>query len=70
MSAMTYTGAGYIPGVPARDLTAEEAAQHQAVIDYEQAASNTVLYVPVAEAAPQQASKRAVKDAAQEVSNG
>lgn len=68
MTALTYTGAGYIPGVPARDLTAEEAAQFQAVIEREQAASNTVLYVPVTDA-PQQTSKRPAKPEAQEVSN-
>lgn len=66
--AMTYTGAGYIPNVPARDLTADEAAQYRDVIEREQAVSNTVLYVPVAPAAPQQA--RRTKDAPQEVDNG
>ena len=66
--ALTYTGGGYIPNVPARDLTVEEAAQYRAVIEREQAVSNTVLYMPVAPAAPQQA--RRAKDAPQEVDNG
>ena len=65
---LTYTGAGYIPNVPARDLTAEEAAQYREVIEREQAVSNTVLYMPAAPAAQQQA--RRAKDAAQEVDNG
>ena len=66
--ALTYTGGGYIPGVPARDLTAEEAEVHREVIEREQAVSNTVLYVPVAPAASQQA--RRTKDAPQEAGNG
>ena len=66
--ALTYTGGGYIPSVPARDLTVEEAEVHRAVIEHEQAVSNTVLYVPVAPAAPQQA--RRTKPAEQEVDNG
>jgi hypothetical protein len=64
---LTYTGGGYIPGVPARDLTTEEAAQHREVIEREQAASNTVLYVPVA---PMQARRVKPEQAAGEVTNG
>lgn len=43
---MKYVGAGaYIHGVPARDLTDEEADRHGALIAEQQAVSGMTLYV-------------------------
>ena len=68
MIALRYVGAGtYIHGVPARDLTEEEAAQHGAVIREQEALTGTVLYEPAAQ--PAAVSKRGVK-AAEEGDNG
>jgi hypothetical protein len=43
--ALIYIGNGtYIHGVPARDLSPEEANQYQAIIDEQQRLTGTVLY--------------------------
>lgn len=42
---LKYLGGGYIPGVPARDLTDEEAKQHAPVIEAEERASGMRLYI-------------------------
>lgn len=78
MSEITlrYLGGAFIHGVPARDLTAEEAAQHGALIADQEAATHTQMYEPVgqpaqAAQAPQAPKgKQAAAPAAQEVSNG
>jgi len=58
---------GYIPGVPARDLTAADVAQHGDRIAAEEAASNTRLYEPAAPAAQAAPAKgRTAAQAAQE----
>ena len=70
---LTYTGAGYIPNVPARDLTAAEAAQYGALIAEQEAITHTPMYEVVPQAAPQQAAatpKGKAAQTAQEVSNG
>lgn len=59
-------GGGYIPNVPARDLTAAEAAQYGERIRTEEAASNTRLYEPVAA----KGKKEAAPDAAGVENNG
>jgi hypothetical protein len=69
MIALRYVGAGtYIHGVPARDLTEAEAAQHGAVIREQETLTGTVMYEPVAQP-PAAGSKRGVK-AAEEGDNG
>ena len=60
-------GGGYIPNVPARDLTAEDAARYGDIIAREEAASGTRLYEAVA---PAQASKAAKVAPQEELSNG
>ena len=64
--AMRYLGGAYIHGVPARDLTADEAAQHGALIAEQEAVTHTQMYEPIAQAAPQQAPKGKAAAAAQE----
>ncbi len=41
---LKYLGGGYIPGVPARDLTDDEEKQHAALIQAEEKASGFKLY--------------------------
>ena len=41
-----YVGGGYVPGVPARDLTPEEYEQHAFKIEHEREMSGITLYVP------------------------
>lgn len=69
MTTLRYVGDGtYIYGVPARDLTEEEAAKFEAVIREQEALIGSVLYEPV----PAQSAtigKRGVK-AAEEGDNG
>ncbi len=60
--ALRYLGGAYIHGVPARDLTTEEANQHGTLIAEQEALTGMKLYEPVA---PAQAAK-AVKVADQE----
>jgi hypothetical protein len=51
MTQLKYVGQGtYIHGVPARDLTDEEAARFEAVIREQEALTGTVLYEPAASA--------------------
>ena len=70
MSEITlrYLGGAFIHGVPARDLTAEEAAQYGALIAEQEAVTHTAMYEIVPQAAPQQApkSKQAAAQTAQE----
>ena len=59
--ALRYLGGAYIHGVPARDLTPDEAAEHGALIEEQQQLTGMKLYEPVA---PAQAAKVAkVKEA-------
>jgi hypothetical protein len=44
---LKYLGGGYIPGVPARDLTAEEAKRYAAIIEEQERASGLKLYEKV-----------------------
>ena len=68
---LKYLGGAFIHGVPARDLTADEAAQYGALIAEQEAATHTPMYEPVQQAAPQQALKgKQAAPAAQEVDNG
>ena len=68
MTQLKYVGQGtYIHGVPARDLTDEEAAQFEAAIREQEALTGTVLYEPAAQ--PTAVSKRGAK-AAEEGDNG
>ena len=68
---LKYLGGAFIHGVPARDLTAAEAAQYGALIADQEAATHMRMYESVAQAAPQQAPKgKQAAGAAQEVSNG
>ena len=65
--ALRYLGGAYIHGVPARDLTAEEAAQHGALIAEQEAATGTRMYEAVApQAQPAKASKQATQPAQEE----
>lgn len=72
MTALKYVGAGtYIHGVPARDLTEEEAAQYGALIREQEAAARVTLYERAAPEAPAATgSKRAAKEGAEGDSNG
>lgn len=68
MTALRYVGDGtYIHGVPARDLTEDEAAQFGPLIREQEAAAHVTMYEPVTP--PPTGSKRA-KDGAEEGSNG
>lgn len=49
-TALRYLGGAYIHGVPARDLTPEEAKQYGALIDEQQALTGMKLYEPMAAA--------------------
>ena len=71
MSEITlrYLGGAYIHGVPARDLTAAEAAQYGALIADQEAATNTQMYAPVTAAAQAPKGKQAAQEQPQEVSN-
>ena len=65
-TALRYLGGAFIHGVPARDLTADEAAQYGALIADQEETTGTRMYEPVAQAAPQQAPKGKAAAAAQE----
>ena len=45
--ALRYLGGAYIHGVPARDLTAAEAQQYQAIIQEQERIIGARLYEPV-----------------------
>ncbi len=65
--AMRYLGGAFIHGVPARDLTAAEAAQYGALIADQEATTGTQMYEVVApQAQPAKATKAAAAEAAQE----
>ncbi len=66
--AMRYLGGAYIHGVPARDLTADEAAQHGALIADQEALTGMKMYepVPAPAAAPAKATKQAAAPAQEE----
>ncbi len=65
--AMRYLGGAYIHGVPARDLTANEAAQYGALIADQEAVTGTRMYEPIApQAQPAKATKQADKPAQEE----
>ena len=64
--ALKYLGGAFIHGVPARDLTAAEAAQYGALIADQEATTHMRMYEPIAQAAPQQAPKGKAAAAAQE----
>jgi len=65
---LKYVGQGaYIYGIPARDLTDEEAAQYEAAIREQEALTGTVMYEPAVQ--PTAMSKRGAK-AAEEGDNG
>lgn len=66
---LRYIGDGtYIPGVPARDLRADEAALHSVAIQEYETAMGIKLYAPVEPPAPTATPKR--KAATEEVTNG
>lgn len=67
---LRYLGGAFIHGVPARDLTAAEAAQYGALIAEQEAVTHTPMYevVPVAVQAPK--GKQQAAQTAQEVDNG
>lgn len=67
--ALRYLGGAFIHGVPARDLTADEAAQYGPLIADQEAATHTQMYEPVQPAAAPKATKQAAAPA-QEVING
>ena len=64
--AMRYLGGAFIHGVPARDLTADEAAQYGALIADQEAVTHTPMYEPVQQPAQAPKSKQAAATAAQE----
>ena len=65
--AMRYLGGAFIHGVPARDLTADEAAQHGALIADQEALTGMKMYEPVApQAQPAKATKQAQTPAQEE----
>lgn len=65
--ALRYLGGAWIHGVPARDLTADEAAQHDATIADQEALTGTKMYEPVAApAAAPKATKQALQPAQEE----
>ncbi len=67
--AMRYLGGAYIHGVPARDLTADEATIHGALIAQQEAATGTKMYEPVqpvSAPAPAKATKQATAPAQEE----
>ncbi len=65
--ALRYLGGAFIHGVPARDLTADEAAQYGALIADQEAATHTQMYAPVAQpAATPKATKQATAPAQEE----
>lgn len=66
---LRYLGGAFIHGVPARDLTAAEAAQYGALIADQEAATNTQMYAPEAAAAQAPKGKQAAQEQPQEVSN-
>jgi hypothetical protein len=69
MTALRYVGDGaYIHGVPARDLTDEEAATFGALIREQEQAAHITLYEPVAQ--PTAVSKRTAKADAEGGDNG
>ncbi len=46
--SLRYVGDGqYLPGVPARDLSADEAAQHMDAINAHARATGRTLYAPI-----------------------
>jgi len=57
--ALKYVGKGIatIHGVPARDLTAEEAAEFKDIIDAQQALTGLILYKPPTKAKRQSKTK-------------
>ena len=58
--ALRYLGGAWIHGVPARDLTAAEAAEHGAKIAEQESITGMKMYEPVQPAAaPAKASKAA-----------
>ena len=68
-NTLRYLGGAYIHGVPARDLTAEEAAQYGALIADQEAVTHTRMYEPVPPVAQAPKVKQAAQTA-QEVDNG
>lgn len=62
--ALRYLGGAYIQGVPARDLTTEEANQHGALIAEQETLTGMKLYEPVAPAQAARAVKKEGSDAA------
>lgn len=64
--AMRYLGGAFIHGVPARDLTADEAAQHGALIADQEALTGMKMYEAVAPAASAKATKQAAQPAQEE----
>ena len=45
---LRYLGGYYIHGVPARDLTADEAQRYGAIIEEQQSLTGIIIYAPVA----------------------
>ncbi len=65
--ALRYLGGAWIHGVPARDLTADEAAQHGTLIAEQEAVTGMKMYEAVAPvAAPAKATKQAPTPAQEE----
>ncbi len=60
--ALRYLGGAYIHGVPARDLTTDEAAQHAAVIEEQERLTGMKLYEPAVVQAQAARSAKAPKN--------
>lgn len=68
-TALKYLGGAFIHGVPARDLTADEAAQYGALIAEQEAVTHTPMYEavqPAAQPAPVPAKGKAAQPAQEE----
>jgi hypothetical protein len=66
-AALMYLGGAFIHGVPARNLTADEAAQYGDLIREQEEVTHTQMYAPVPASAPKVS--KAAKEPT-EVSNG
>jgi hypothetical protein len=68
--ALRYLGGAWIHGVPARDLTAGEAALHGELIRDQEAATGMRMYEPVAPAPASAARGKREQQPAEEMTNG
>lgn len=61
-TVLRYTGDGFIIGVPARDLTTEEAKQYTTLIEEQQALTGIRMYEPVNPEPAKTAARKSVQD--------